>query len=201
MLKPHWTPRYLCDRAAMYVYEWTHPQAPWLTPKANAILSRELQPQWRGVEWGAGRSTVWLSTRVAHLTSIEHDFAWHAQVREKLSRQHTHHASLHRVGTDLENYLAPATALDDASLDFALVDGIHRAECVQVAIQKLRPGGMLIVDNIERYVPHTTRSPEAIGPDADPISPEWERAWATISIWPHRWTSSGVTDTAIFTKP
>jgi hypothetical protein len=34
----HWTPRYIKDRIAEMYYQRFHPDYPWLTPAANAIL-------------------------------------------------------------------------------------------------------------------------------------------------------------------
>jgi len=41
-------------------YEKTHPDAPWLTAHAIAFLVDWLRPEDTGVEWGSGRSTLWL---------------------------------------------------------------------------------------------------------------------------------------------
>ncbi len=45
------------------------------------------------------------------------------------------------------------------SLDYALVDGSYRDECVMRALEVLRPGGMLILDNANWYIPHPTVFP------------------------------------------
>ena len=69
----HWTFRYLIDRTELLLYERRHPDLPWLTREAVDFLASWLQPSDHGLEWGSGRSTVWLAQRVSRLVSIEHN--------------------------------------------------------------------------------------------------------------------------------
>src|SRR4051812_3857706 len=82
-MRSHWTPRYALNRALSAWFYFRHPEAPWLTPQSIALLDAWLKPSHRGIEWGAGRSTVWVGRRVAHLLSIECDPQWHAWVSSR----------------------------------------------------------------------------------------------------------------------
>src|SRR5215467_1856777 len=61
----HVSPRYLLDLAAVRAFEILQPDAPWLTRTAVRILESALMPQHRGLEYGSGRSTVWLARKTA----------------------------------------------------------------------------------------------------------------------------------------
>jgi predicted O-methyltransferase YrrM len=43
--------------------------------------------------------------------------------------------------------------MPDDHIDFVLVDGITRQTCVRSSMGKLKPGGLLILDNANLYVP------------------------------------------------
>lgn len=204
----HWTPRYVYSRVRQIAYERLHPDDPWLTPTAIDIVAEWLRPDDRGVEWGSGRSTLWLAPRVGHLTSIEHNAAWHAQVKIRLAEGGHDHVDHHHAEVPQTNsphadhgYIQIAAALPDASLDFALVDGVLRDHCAELALRLLRPGALLIIDNANAYLPHDSAIPGARGADAAPKSEVWDRVNATLAGWRRIWTTNGVWDTAFFVKP
>jgi hypothetical protein len=77
----HWTVQFICNRMTLWLYQRCHPDHPWLTRAANAILDSWLKPTDVGFEWGSGRSTIWFARRVHHLTSVEHDHRWWRKVQ------------------------------------------------------------------------------------------------------------------------
>lgn len=190
------------------VYERLHPDHPWLTKSANEILMRVLQPDFTGLEFGSGRSTLWLARRVGHLTSIEHDRAWHDKVSTMLNREHVnnvtymlHEPACGEVEADTSHYVRVLDSISPNSLDFVLVDGIFRSACANGAIDKLRPAGFLIVDNINWYLPSDSHAPNSRTIRQGPASREWADFSDRVAGWRCDWTTSGVTDTAIFHKP
>ena len=60
----HWTPRYVVNRVAWFVYERRNMDKPWLTPRAVELLSELILPTDTGIEWGSGRSTAWFAKRL-----------------------------------------------------------------------------------------------------------------------------------------
>jgi len=204
----HWTPRYIVARTRDQLYSRRNPDAPWLTPRATELLTTLLLPTDVGVEFGSGRSTAWLGSRVRHLTSVEHDEEWYAVVGARLKRQ----------GVDNVDYLfapkdVPSTRGGESeyagvlrhfaaeSLDFVLVDGVYRDACARAALDRLRPGGLLVVDNVERFLPSTSRAPGARRPVQGPAGPVWSEVADALTLWRRIWTTCGVWDTAIFVKP
>jgi len=200
----HWTLRYLRDRAAVWLYERRHPESPWLTAQAISLLRLLLRPTDRGLEFGSGRSTPWLTQLTAHLVSVETSPRWFARVAANLQRLDLpRQAELHLVPADedrasdpeREAYLAFAAPAN--SLDYVLVDAIYRGECALRATTALRLGGLLVVDNVERYLPSTTRAPERL---TGAPSAVWLEFQHRVADWRSIWTSNGVTDTAIWIK-
>lgn len=195
--------RYFVERTRLWFYEKRHPDRPWLTSQAVEFLSQWLRPTDVAFEWGSGRSTLWFAKRVQRLTSVEHDPHWYKIVQRQLQNQGVQNVLYHLI--ELENdkgmkqYVRAIDAVDDAQLDFVIVDGRLRGECALAALGKLRPGGILLIDNAERYFENRSRSPEAMqGKVSDPA---WQSVKATTASWRMLWTSNGVFDTAIFFCP
>ena len=69
----HWSPRYIVNRLIWAVDEHQNSDKPWFNPMANRLLSTLLRPTDQGLEWGSGRSTLWLAKHLGHLTSVEDD--------------------------------------------------------------------------------------------------------------------------------
>lgn len=195
VIRSHWTPRYALDRTRLAIHQRRHPDDPWLTADAVHFLNAWLRPSDRCLEWGSGRSTKWLASRAANVVSIEHDKAWAERVAEQVAS--LRHVSVRLVDIDdIEGYADPQNA---AAVDLALVDGVHRDRCALTAVDRVLAGGVIVVDNVERYLPSDSRGPEAIGPAHQ--SERWREFDDRTSTWHRYWTSDGVTDTAFFFKP
>jgi len=200
----HLTLRYVRDRGVAWLYQRRHPDSPWLTAQAISLLRLLLRPTDCGLEFGSGRSTLWLSRRTAHLVSVETSPRWSARIAANLQRLDlARQAELHLVPADedrpndpeREAYLAFAAPAN--SLDYVLVDAVYRGECALRAATALRPGGLLVVDNVERYLPSTTRAPERLRSEPTAV---WLEVQRRVADWRRIWTSNGVCDTAIWIK-
>lgn len=205
----HWSPRYVTARLQNFLYQKIHPDRPWLTPDAVNFLGQWLKPEDQGVEFGSGISTIWFANRVSRLLSIENNPEWYHKVKQWL-----HDAGLNNVNyvlaAEVENesdqiraskYIKPGQSLPDISLDFVLVDGRWRSECANIMINKLKPGGLMIIDNANLYLPSDSRSPNSQTIEQGPLSKTWQIYWESIADWRRFWTSNGVFDTVIFIKP
>lgn len=197
MMQPrrHWTPRYVVDRCALALWQRTHPHAPWLTADAVALLDQLVKKTDVCFEWGSGRSTHWLAERSSSVTSIEHDEEWAARVRRDIAGLPG--ASLRLVPPVPDAYSSAISA--EALYHVILVDGIFRDACALAAIDHLAPGGVLVIDNVERHLPSQSRSPEAIGDRYE--TEDWRRFAERVATWRRVWTSNGVYDTALFICP
>jgi predicted O-methyltransferase YrrM len=117
-----------------------------------------------GLEFGSGRSTTWFAGRLGSLTSVEHDARWYAQVRAKLDRRQIANVDLKLIPLDHSEseperadynpapaYVAVLDEFRDRSLDLVVVDGHYRTTCVKRSVPKLKPGGLLLVDDTEMW--------------------------------------------------
>jgi hypothetical protein len=203
----HLTPRYIFDRCLVAFDQLRRPADPWLTRPAISILESWLRPDDVGFEWGSGRSTVWFARRVRRLVSIEHDPAWYETVRERLARA----GLLDRCDCRLEpdgrdetpnsRYVRAVEEVLDNTLDFALVDGVARVHCALAVLSKLRPGGLLCIDNANWFLPGPapSRSPNSRN-EHGPANASWAELAEQLRSWRCIWTSNGVFDTAFWVK-
>jgi len=204
----HWTPRYVGSRIAEKFYYATYPDHPWLTRTANQILAAYLKESDIGLEFGSGRSTLWFAKRVGHLTSVEHDEAWQKKVSQMLKDNHLSNVDYHLHPRDKADeqgaetdYVKVFQQIKTDSVDFVLIDGVYRDFCALEAIRVIRPGGVMIIDNVNRYLPSDSYSPNSRTIQDGTKGQTWEKVYRTISGWRKIWTSSGVSDTAFFFKP
>ena len=204
----HWTPNYVLARAGEIAYRRRYPDLPWLTQFANEFLGGYMRPSDIGLEFGSGRSTLWFAARVSQLVSVEHDKDWHCKVSASLGKKKLGNVDYRYLAGDLAD--APAMecairAITDSfkaeHFDFVLVDGVYRDICAKEALRLIRPGGMLIIDNVNRHLPSNSVSPQSRSLAMGPEGATWASIAATLGSWRCFWTSSGVTDTAIYFKP
>lgn len=206
----HWTPRYIFNRANEIYYQRLAPDHPWLTRAANGLLQTLLKPSDQGLEFGSGRSTIWLAKRVSALTSVEHNRLWYDKVYTLLQQErlngnvqlllHECHAATDARGPE-SDYVTALNKFEDSSLDFVLVDGVYRSDCAVLAVPKMKPGGMLILDNANWFLPNEDASaPNSRRQSDGPAHSRWAEFLQLVEDWRSIWTSNGVTDTAIFFK-
>ena len=196
----HWTPRYIVNRLRLMAYERRHPDAPWLTQEMVALLESWLRPEDHALEWGAGRSTLWLARRVGRLTSVEHNPSYHLRLKACLQAEGLRNVELHFCEQEAE-YVAVAAQLPPENLDLVLVDGLARDLCALAALSRLKAGGILVLDNSNWYLPSESHSPNSRRRQEGPASDAWELFASRVKGWRCLWTSNGVADTALWVKP
>jgi len=116
---------------------------PWFTYPALEYLNQLDFRKKTIFEFGAGNSTLFWSNRAARVVSVESDRAWYERIRSQLAPN----CELHLV-QDPAKYPAFITDGPD-DFDVIVVDGLKRRECCAAALQRLRPGGLVILDNAD----------------------------------------------------
>ena len=91
--------------------------------------------------------------------------------------------------------------LPDESVGFAFVDRACRDYVTPFLLAKIRLGGLLIIDNMNRYLPSPTVYLNSLSPTTAPSTLAWQQAAAALSGCRRTWTTSGVWDKVIFLKP
>ena len=205
-------PPYLWRYLVREAFQRQHPEVPVMVANAVLILDSWLRPTDRGLEWGSGRSTTWLASRVSHLVTVEHDPAWYARVRRELESRglaakvdyRLLEAPHDQMAEPPEHpYASAADEIKDGTLDFAVVDGQMRLRCLERALAKLKPGGLLVLDGANRYLPNrfekgfTTIQLSR----SEPLNQDWRRVWERLSGWRAMNTSDGLWDTRLWVKP
>jgi hypothetical protein len=157
-------PHLVLARARYWAWEKQNPDKPWLCPEAVSFCAQTLTKSMRALEFGSGRSTAWFARHVGHLTSVEQSEAWFERVSAELERQgldnidyrlipldHPATEPEHEVYDPLPAYVAAFDTFPDESLDFLVIDGHYRTACLRVGLPKLKPGGLLLVDDVNMW--------------------------------------------------
>ena len=130
-------------KVSQRVADW--PYLPWVPFAVMRQLSRFLaSKQCRVLEYGSGRSTVWLAQRSFHVVSIENSEAWHEKVSVVLKKQRLNNVD-YRFLTG-EDYIKPP-GFADGTFDLIIIDGILRSKCLENVHGMLKAGGCLYLDN------------------------------------------------------
>jgi len=201
-------PRYLVDRTVVRTKyrRQTEPQ-PWLTDDAVEHLGSMLKPTDAGLEYGSGGSTIWFGQRVRSVVSVEASDDWYESTTKRaadlgLSNVTVELASTKELGYQTPEheraYVYAAPSLQPGSLDFVLVDGEYRDKCAMRAIELLKPGGLLILDNANTYIPTPTRTLIQLW---SPSTQLWTTFLEKVADWRAIWTSNGCWATVIWVKP
>jgi hypothetical protein len=196
------------NRVLEKTYRRSHPNDPWLAPAADDFLAGYLQKTDIGLEFGSGRSTIWFSKRVTHLTSAEHQEEWYRLVQKRLQEMQAENVAYGlypKIAGDPTGknsaYVKITDTIPKESLDFVLVDGAYRAQCTLHSIPLLKPRGILIIDNVNKYLPSSSAAPNSRSFSQGPIDDDWAQILSLIQPWRKFWTGNGVSDTSIYFKP
>lgn len=190
----HWTPRYIYNRISVMLYEKKYPKLPWLTKESNEFIKSFIDQNHDMLEVGSGRSTIWFSSRVKSLISLEHNEDWFNHVRKMISADNTRLILRRKT----EEYLKFIDELKEDSLDICLIDGLERGKTLLAAYKKVKKGGLIIFDDANSYICNPkTYSPYSV---KSPLTKVYEEVEKIIMNDNLIWTSNGVKDTLLIIK-
>jgi len=182
-----------------------YPNRPWTTPASILFFDKVLTKDMTGLEYGSGRSTQYFAKKLKTLVSIEHYEEWYYKVEKMLSKNNITNVEYHLIpkqdtpdrledtaenllkldGTeprnDFYNYYSKVNEYADNYFDFVLIDGRARVKCGLNAINKLKSGGIFVLDNSERKGYNILHS--------------------ALDKWPKVESTTGLTNTTIWIKP
>lgn len=146
---------------------------PLIPYSAIRYLNRLLHLDDSVFEYGSGGSTLWLADRVQRIVSVEHTSYWYERVEQEVARTKPA-ASVTLVlkpvdelqvegssneenrataaSRKLDDYINVVDQFEDDSFDLVFVDGLDtiRVACITRAQNKVRPGGLLVLDDSSR---------------------------------------------------
>lgn len=98
-------------------------------------------------EYGSGYSTRFYAGLVNHITSVENNKGWFDIVsKQRLPNMELLYYSLDE---DAQGYIKVPLPLQQ-SYDVIVVDGRYRNECLQIAKDCLKEGGVVVLDDSQR---------------------------------------------------
>lgn len=129
------------------------PERPWIVPAAVGWLGRRIRRDWSVLELGSGRSTLWLGRRAGQVLTFEDNEYWHDRASERIAEAGLENVELRHLS--VERFAAEIDGLPNESFNLVVVDFLEspvaeRVEAVRAARSKVRPGGLLLLDDSDR---------------------------------------------------
>jgi hypothetical protein len=104
------------------------------------------------LEFGAGQSTYWWASVAASVIAIDADERWFKDVQSKVPPNVSVHFALSSdAETCVSNVQRIMAGYEDQCFDIIVIDGLYRAEMIDIAIPLLNQNGAIICDNSEGY--------------------------------------------------
>lgn len=136
-------------------------EIPWFSYAAIDFLETFVQPCMTVCEYGSGGSTIFFAKRAKSVFSIENDPKWFELVKDRFEQQELRNISIKLHPFDFKNtenfeHSSYLHAIPDERFDIIVVDGMEewnqvRPICFEKAEARIRPGGIIIVDDSWRY--------------------------------------------------
>ncbi len=133
---------------------------PWWNWAAVRYLEGVLPAHGVAFEYGSGSSTAWLVAHGFQVTAIESDAFWTEKVAERCPTADIRFIPGVDSGTVrsepqlfdhgrhfFDDYVASIDAVAPASLDLVVIDGDCRAQCARHAVSKVKPNGIVVLDD------------------------------------------------------
>ena len=157
-----------------------HNPLPWYTYPAIEYIKQFDFSNLEVFEYGSGNSTIFWSQLAIKIVSIENNPQWYKTVAEKVARN----VELKLI-ENKDYYIEELEKYD--KFDIIIIDGSYRHECAKVAVKKLKPGGIILLDNADWYVETAKllRESDLIQVDMTGLGPINPYVWTT-SFFLHR---------------
>lgn len=116
---------------------------PWYPYAMVDFLDSRLSTEHRVFEFGGGYSTVWYCDRVSEVVAAEHSSEWADRLSNMIPSNGTivYRSDIDEYCNEIKNH---------GRFDFIAIDGIHRTDCVQPALNTVTDSGVILWDDSER---------------------------------------------------
>ena len=119
---------------------------PWYTYPAIEFIEDKVSSDFVVFEFGAGQSTLWWSKKVKQVISVESNQSWFDTIYDRMPDN----VNL-SLETDELKYADLILNYPDQFFDVVVVDGENRNSCFKNALNKLKPNGFIIFDNLDSH--------------------------------------------------
>ncbi|MBK9400227.1 MAG: class I SAM-dependent methyltransferase [Bacteroidetes bacterium] len=131
---------------------------PFIVLDAIRFLEKIVKPGMQVLEAGGGNSTLWFLERGTKVTTYEHSESWanHVLSTVKYNPLRYHEKNIRMKVLCGDAATGDMSLIPDKSLDVVLVDCMNdftrRNDCIRVLMNKIKPGGWLVLDNSDNPV-------------------------------------------------
>jgi len=124
---------------------------PWMNYSLITFLDERLSDEMSIFEYGGGSSTLYYSSKVKKVFSVESNQSWF----EKLNAQVSENVFLIFTEKDIDGKYCRSIHQIEMQFDVVVVDGKDRVNCMREGFMKLNDNGVLILDDSNRpdYTP------------------------------------------------
>ena len=130
-------------RSTKYTSDY-HPNIPWFTFSAIQYLKSFDLSERVVFEYGSGFSTRYWTSRCKWVYTVESDRKWY----DKIANENFLNLNLYFEDNPVR--FAKSILDTDTKFDIIVIDADNRMDCAKVAIDCLKDGGIIILDNSER---------------------------------------------------
>ena len=144
---------------------------PWMNYEVVSYLTKNLHKIDRVFEYGSGESTKYWALNNKKIDTVEHDPHFYNKLKalnleglnlkliephiiERVSfgenSQQENYLSEDFIGYSFEDYVREIDSYPENYFDIVLIDGRARSACIKHSVSKVKPGGMLLLDNANR---------------------------------------------------
>lgn len=160
-------------------------QMPWYTRPCLEVIDKwDFQGKYI-FEYGVGYSTLWYRSRGADVWGVDSNAQW-ADFAGKYCIPRVSYMMPRLDFTSSQNKYVTRISLLIITFDFVIIDGNFRDDCTEYALQYLKPGGKLILDNwlqpeVEEFWPKTEELIKGMPIEIykEPDHPHWKTAIVT----------------------
>lgn len=119
---------------------------PWMNYNIISLLEDRLHENLSLFEYGSGNSTLFFSSLVGNVVSIECEEVWYREIADSMPENVM---LLLHAPFDAEGYVNTAAA-QDQKFDVVVVDAEERSRCMLRAPDCLTDGGIIVLDDAAR---------------------------------------------------
>lgn len=119
---------------------------PWVTYGFIDFISERLNNDMCIFEYGSGNSTLWYSSKVRSVISVEHDRNWYNSIQSQMPKN----VSINYKKLEYDGDYCKFSNTINESLDIIIVDGRDRVNCIKNALNNINDDGIIVLDDSER---------------------------------------------------